>query len=653
MKKKMWTVTPWFLVFTITILGMALYSIRWNIYIFFMEMAVALFSILVVFLGLRRSQSYVSKVVKNAVNRLDGKDKKYLQEFPIPILVAGAAGDVVWFNNQFKAQLCNGRDATGDFVKQYIPNTTIDYIAASDGADVIYGDRRYTVIGSKLEASYILYFIDDTYYKETAEEYVMSRPVVATVVFDNYAEFERDMDDEQNAFVTVTVENVIQKWAAKHNALLKKLSSGRFIIIFEEREVEKLIENKFSILQEVRDIKIEGVGRAPTISMGIGRGGDSFKKCDLWSRDALEMSLGRGGDQVAIKNNDSYQFFGGVSSAVETVDKVRTRVIAGSLTEHIKASNHILIMGHKNSDLDCVGAAVGLWSSITKSLKKPCHVVVRKNQSLALPLIESMEKAGCGNMFMEPEEALSALNNNTLLIIVDTHSPSFIEEADIYERCENVVVIDHHRMMVNHISNALVFFHEPYASSASEMATELIQYMGDSNLTRLEAEALLSGITLDTKNFVLKTGVRTFEAAAYLRKKGANTVEVKRLFSNSLNTYKSKYQLVSQAEIFHNCAIACAESIIDDIRVTAAQAADELLSINNVQASFVIFKIDNVINISARSLGDINVQIMMEKLGGGGHQTMAGAQMPDATVEQAREQLVKIIEDSVENSGIK
>lgn len=653
MKRKIWTVTPWFLVFTVSILGMALYSIRWNIYIFFIEMAVALFSIFIVLLGLKRSQSYLSRVVKNAVNRLDGKDREYLNEFPIPVLVAGSDGDVVWFNDQFKVQLCNGRDATGDFLKQYIPNTTLEYVLSSDGADVIYGDRRYTVIGSKLEDSFIFYFIDDTYYKETAEEYVMSRPVVATVVFDNYAEFERDMDDEQNAFITVTVENVIQKWAAKYNALLKKLSSGRFIVILEEREVEKLIEDKFSILQEVRDIKIEGAGRAPTISIGLGRGGDSFKKCDLWSRDALEMALGRGGDQVAIKTDDAYQFFGGVSSAVETVDKVRTRVIAGTLTEHIKASGHILIMGHKNSDLDCVGSAVGLWSSITKSLKKPCHVVVRREQSLALPLIESMEKAGCGNMFMEPEEALSALNNNTLLIIVDTHSPSFIEEPAIYEQCNNVVVIDHHRMMVNHISNSLVFFHEPYASSASEMTTELIQYMGDSDLTRLEAEALLSGITLDTKNFVLRTGVRTFEAAAYLRKKGANTVEVKRLFSNSLNTYKSKYQLVSQAEIFHNCAIACAESVINDIRVTAAQAADELLSISNVQASFVIFKVDDIINISARSLGDINVQVMMEKLGGGGHQTMAGAQLPDATVEQAREQLVKIIEDSVGDGGIK
>lgn len=648
MKRKLWTVTPFFLIFTISILGMAIYSIRWNIYIFAAEMAVALISILVVFLGLKRFQAYMSKVVKNAVQGIDPENREYLESFPMPIVIAGSQGDVVWFNTGFKNQLCRGRDATGDFIKQYIPNTSVEHILASDGTDVIYGDRRYTVLGCKAEETVILYFIDDTYYKETAEEFMQTRPAVVTVVFDNNVEFERDTDNEQNAYVMVSVENAIQKWAAKNNGLYKKLSSGRYLIILEERAVEELVAEKFPILKEIRELKLDTTMREPTISIGVGRGGSNFKECDSWSRSALEMALGRGGDQVAIKNHDTYQFFGGVSGAYEKVDKVRTRVIAGSLSQHIKASDHILIMGHKNSDLDCIGAAIGLWSSITKDLQKPAHVVVRRDQSLAMPLIECMEKAGSGNMFMEPQEAVSAFTDKTLLIVVDTHSPGFLEEPRLYEKCKNVVVIDHHRMMVNHITNSLVFFHEPYASSTAEMATELIQYMGDRGLTRLEAEALLAGITLDTKNFVLKTGVRTFEAAAYLKKRGADTVEVKRLFSNSLDTYKSKYQLVSQAEIFNNCAIACADgnSSNEELRVTAAQAADELLSIHSVQASFVIFKVDNIINISARSLGDINVQVIMEKMGGGGHQTMAGAQLPDINMAQARETLVKIIEEA-------
>jgi len=443
----------------------------------------------------------------------------------------------------------------------------------------------------------------------------------------------------------VSVENAIQKWALKSRGLFKKISGEKYLILFEERALSELITGKFSILQEIKVLKpLQGM-LEPTISIGIGRGGASFKECDAWSRSALEMALGRGGDQVALKTGDSYQFFGGVSGGIEKADKVRTRVIASSLGEHIKASDQILIMGHKNSDLDCLGAAIGLYSSITKDLKKPAHVVLRRRQTLAGTLVEGMEKDGGGNMFMEPEEALLACTDKTLLIVVDTHSPGFLEEPKLYKSCKRIVVIDHHRMMVNHISGALVFFHEPHASSTAEMTTELIQYMGDKGLTRLEAEALLAGITLDTKNFVLKTGVRTFEAAAYLRKKGANTVEVKRMFSNSLDRYKTKYQIVSQAEIFQNYAIACVdeEYIDENIRILAAQAADELLSIHNVQASVVLYKADGAVNISARSLGDINVQVIMEALDGGGHQTMAATQMQDVSLAQARESLLKVI----------
>lgn len=648
MKRKRWTVTPIFFVFTIAIFAMAAFSSRWNVYVFATEMAIAVTSVIVVFWGLSRFRNYTNKVVRRAAKGLDASNRDYMESFPIPIVVSGLEEDVVWYNSKFKNSICNGRDATGDFIKQYIPNTTLNHILSSDGADVIYGDRRYTVLGCQLEEATILYFIDDTYYKDTAEEYIKSRPAVATVVFDNYVEFENDMDDQQNAYIKVSVENAVQKWAVDNNGLFKKISGGRYLVVLEERAIEQLIAGKFAILQEIKDMKkVESITREPTISIGIGRNGKTFKECDLWSRSALEMALGRGGDQVAIKANGAYQFFGGVSSAVEKVNKVRTRVIASSLTEHIHASDHVMIMGHKNSDLDCVGTAIGLWSSITKDLKKPAHVVVCKEQSLAKPLIYSMEKDGSGNMFMEPKEALSSFTDKTLLIIVDTHTPSFLESLELYEKAKRVVVIDHHRMMVNHISNALVFFHEPYASSTAEMATELIQYMGDKGLTRLEAEALLAGITLDTKNFVLKTGVRTFEAAAYLRKKGADTVEVKRMFSNSLDTYKTKYQLISQAEIFHNCAIACADDSAEDIRVSAAQAADELLSIHSVQASFVLYNIDGEINISARSLGAVNVQVMMEELGGGGHNTMAGAQLPGIGLDQARETLVKVIEKTV------
>ena len=355
------------------------------------------------------------------------------------------------------------------------------------------------------------------------------------------------------------------------------------------------------------------------------------------------MALGRGGDQAAIKKNDSYKFFGGVSKGVEKRDKVKTRVIAATLTNHIDNSSNVIIMGHRFSDLDSVGSCIGMWSAVVKGLNKNAYILINRQQTLAKSLVASFEKAGFDSIFKTEDEALDLLDEHSLLIIVDTHNPNFVESKEVYERCDRVVVIDHHRMMVNHIDKALVFFHEPYASSASEMTAELVQYLGHNSLSRLESEALLSGIMLDTKNFVLRTGVRTFEAAAYLKSNGADTVEVKRLFSNSIDTYKVKYKLVSEAEIFNYCAIASADEDIPDIRIASAQAADELLGIENVKASFVIYKTGKTVNISARSLGDMNVQVIMEQLGGGGHQMMAACQLENTGIAEARERLVEII----------
>lgn len=644
MKRKIWTITPYFLAFSAVILCMAIYSIRWNIYIFIAEMIVAVATIVFVYFNLKYFEKYINKVVHGVLNGIKGVNVDYLEKFNIPVVVAGNKGDIVWYNKHFKTELCNGRSAEGDFISQYISNIPMEDILDKDGVDVAYCDKRYTVLAYSVENGAVLYFIDDTYYKQTAEEYKNSRPAIAMIAFDNWEEFERDGEDDQSSHVLVSVENALQKWAAKYNGMFKKLMNGKYLVVLEERNIKLLIDEKFSILKEIRSMKFN-VLREATISIGIGRGASGFRECDLWARKALDMALGRGGDQAAVKDSDTYQFFGGVSKGVEKLDKVRTRVIATTLTEHIRNSDHVLIMGHRFSDLDCVGASVGLWSAVTKGLSKPSHVVLKKEQSLALPLIDAIESAGSGNMFMRPEEALNVLSDKTLLIIVDTHSPSFVESEELYQKAKNVVVIDHHRMMVNHISNSLVFFHEPYASSASEMATELVQYMSEDALNSLEAEALLAGITLDTKNFVLKTGVRTFEAAAYLRQKGADTIVVKRLFSNSIDTYKAKYKLVSDAEIFNKCAIACADEKYQDVRVTAAQAADELLCIQGVKASFVLFKEDNAVNISARSLGDINVQVIMEKLDGGGHQTMAGAQIKNSSLSEAREKLINIIKD--------
>ena len=311
-------------------------------------------------------------------------------------------------------------------------------------------------------------------------------------------------------------------------------------------------------------------------------------------------------------------------------------------------------MGHVNSDLDSVGSAIGVWAAVTKGLQKRASVVIDRNRSMASGLIGMFDNLPeYENLFVSPQEALEMCTPRSLLIVVDTHSTNFVESQDVLQAIPRVVVIDHHRMMVTHIKDSLIFYHEPYASSASEMVSELVQYMNASSINTREATAMLAGIMLDTKNFVLKTGVRTFEASAYLKRRGADTVEVKKLFANSLDTYKERSQLVAGAEVYKNCAIACSNWEFPNVRIAAAQAADELLSIQNVRASFVIFRAGNEIGISARSLGDVNVQILLEEFGGGGHLNMAGAQVKNSSTGEVRKALLRVLDQKLAQASKK
>lgn len=640
--KRVWKISPFFLIIDILLFLMAFISVFYDIRIFYVEIGIAIISTLLFIIGALKFNNYVNSAVKSAELAFTGKNKNSLEKLPFPSVVVGKNSDIVWFNTYFGSSIAQKKDYTGESISEFIDGKSIEKFREKNMADIKYNGFRYTVFGIPADEFTILCFLEDTYYKEVSSEYIKSRPAVAIIMFDNREEFERECIDGEDAQIVAKVESTLQKWAASTTGFFKKLNGDRYMVIMEERHVKKFINEKFKILEEIRNIKLNDTTWA-TISVGLGRNGRTLKECEFWARRALDMALGRGGDQVVIKSFEKYKFFGGVSRGFEKRSKVRTRVIATALSEHIKSSDRVLIMGHKFSDLDSVGASIGMWSAVTKGQNKEAYVVVNKKETLALSLVESIEKKNTFNMFLSPEDAIDKITDKTLLIIVDTHSDSFIESKEIYKKCDKVVVIDHHRMMVNHINNALVFYHEPYASSASEMVTELVQYLSDNVLTRIEAESLLAGIMLDTKNFVLKTGSRTFDAASYLRRRGADTVEVKRMFSNSIDTYKVKYQLVSGAEIFNNCAIACAEEGTKDIRVASAQAADELLSIQGVSASFVIYPSDGEINISARSLGDVNVQLIMEKMGGGGHQTMAGVQLKNVTIEYAREKLVEII----------
>ncbi len=383
-----------------------------------------------------------------------------------------------------------------------------------------------------------------------------------------------------------------------------------------------------------------------TLSIGIGRGEKTLAQSEASARQALDMALGRGGDQAAVKTGTLYEFYGGVSKGVEKRTKVKSRMVANALSELIANADKVLIMGHKFGDLDCVGASVGMATAVRSEGKK-AFIVVDQEKNLSKALIDMVISDEANrNLFIDPDEALFTITPHTLLIVCDTHTRNLVESQQVYERCKTVVVIDHHRKMVNHIDNAVIFYHEPYASSASEMVTELIQYMGEKcEITPVVAQALLAGIMLDTRSFAMRTGVRTFEAAAYLRRSGADTVVVRKMFSNSMDSYQRKSRIVANAQIYRNCAVAQSDFSSEDMRVIAPQAADELLSIDGVDASFVIYENGGVIYISARSMGIINVQLIMEKMGGGGHQTMAATQLKDVEMEKAKQILFESIDD--------
>ena len=637
-------ITPLLLVMVILMFVMSFASLWWNHYVFVAEIVASIAALAVVIIGILNMKRYLGRVIFDAVHSSDDISIERINAISVAAAVIGSDNEIVLVNDLFKKQISGEKDPTGDNIEDYLTNKNPVTIYEDNGTDTFVNNKWYIAFAVRAGESSVVYFIDDNTYKSNSDEYILSRPVVGLIAFDNKEELEREAEEGEASRITVLVEKAIAKWISGTTGFYKRMSGGRYLVMFEERFVRQFIDEKFKILEEIRAIEIND-RMCATVSIGIGRGGTTVKECEQWARQALDMALGRGGDQVAVKKNEVYQFFGGLSKGIEKRDKVRTRVIAATLTNHVNNCSNVIIMGHRYSDLDSVGACIGMWSAMVKGLHRNAYIVIDRQQTLAKPLVTSFEKAGFDSIFKTENEALDIIDDHTLLIIVDTHSPNFVESKTIYERCKTVVVIDHHRMMVNHIDNAVVFYHEPYASSACEMTAELIQYLGDYSLSRLESEALLSGIMLDTKNFVLRTGVRTFEAAAFLKSKGADTVEVKRLFSNSIDTYKVKYKLVSEAEIFNYCAIAFADNPTPDIRIASAQAADELLGIENVKASFVMYKTNKTVNISARSLGDMNVQVIMEALGGGGHQTMAACQLENTSIAEARERLLSIIND--------
>ena len=582
-------------------------------------------------------------------DELESKMHMSVHSFPMSAVIIDSAGRIVWTNGKFTEEFPECCEY-GMELSNITDVPPADFFT-DDGITVRYKDSVYKVFAripdeDEAKELTLLFFKNITDITALETEKKLSQPVVILFMVDGYEELISGCLESEKAHVSVQIDKLLEDFAGQTTGVLRKNASDRFIAVIEERHLQEILRNKVEILDKAREIFVNDRLNV-TMSIGIGRTGKTLKESEQFARQALEMALGRGGDQAAVKTDNGFEFYGGVSKGVERHTKVKTRIIANSLLELVDNADKIFIMGHKYSDLDSVGSSVGLTCAI-RNLGKSAWAVCDYNTSLAKVLIDRFHHVdGEEPLFTEPADAMEELTDNSLLIICDTHNPLIIESKELYEKAKKVVVIDHHRKMVNYIDNAVIFHHEPYASSASEMVTELIQYFGEAGKLRaVQAECLLAGIMLDTKNFVMKTGVRTFEAAAVLRKMGADTITVKKMFSSSIDSYKRKTQIVAEAEIYRKCAIAPCDFYADDLRIVAPQAADELLTIKNVDASFVLFKtMSNEISISARSMGNLNVQLIMEALGGGGHQTMAGAQLKDVTVNEALDTLKKSIDD--------
>ncbi len=582
--------------------------------------------------------------IKNFLNKNSGD---ILEVIPMPVVVVKAVNlnDVLFYNESFKTCFLDKGRCVNVGVSELFPKETSESLIEKGTVDFQIDDEKYKVYAKVFYGFLVLYFNDETAIRDLNHKYLNSRLCVGYALIDNKDEIKQCLSDEEVLRVFGTAQNVLQKWITLTGGAFEKIGTGKYVILFEEKNLKALVKDKFKILEKIHEIKFDDQ-KCVTVSIGISRAASSLEESKTGAKNALDMALGRGGDQVAIKNKVSYEFFGGASGGIEKRSKVRTRVFARALMEKIESADLVFIMGHKFSDFDSIGAAVALRGICYRNLKKKCYVVVNKNQSLSWPLIKYLEENDNSGIFISPQQALGMVTPNSLLLVVDTHSTKFIEDSKLYEKSKNVAVIDHHRLSVDKISNAVIFFHEPFASSTCEMVTEMVQYMNAGAIKRIEAEALLAGIMLDTKNFSVKTGIRTFEAAAYLKKQGTDNYKVKKLFANSMESYKIKGKVIENTEVIKGCAISHLDYPKENVKVVCAQAADELLGIKDIQASFVIFMEQNTINVCARSMGKINVQVIMEALGGGGHQTIAATQINGETFESVKKKLIKEIEEN-------
>ena len=573
------------------------------------------------------------------------KTKFSLEPLSQPVVLLSGE-TVLWYNDQFRQRMLGGQDLLVSRVQKVIPGLDLQQARTQEGqqltlADGVWSAHSSTVPGDA-ETMTLVVFNEETALRRVEAEYKASRPGYLVFLVDGYDDVFSDMLDSERARLLEGINRVLEEMIGRGTGFLRRVPSGRDIAVVEERQLEQFAKRSYDVLDKIRALD-PSVNLS--LSIGIGRGAKTLREAQDMAVQALDMAQGRGGDQAAEMTPDGFTFYGGVSHGVEKRSKVRSRIVADQLVKLIKEADHVVIMGHRMSDLDAIGSAEGVLR-ICKICDVPAVIAVRRDATLASSLINALVAAGQEDDFIDPKGALPIISKRTLCIVVDTYQVNLVESKEILEKCGKVAVIDHHRKGVGFIENPALVCHEPYSSSASELVTELLQYVGerDDKPNRVEAEGLLAGIMLDTRDFTLHTGVRTFEAAAALRRYGAETERVRQLFDVTMVEYNAKADLVEAAQMYKNCAVSVSGEVPPEARVAIAQAANDLLTIQNVEASFVAVQVGTGVNISARSLGAVNVQVIMESLGGGGHQTMAAAQLKHITPEAARARIQTAID---------
>ena len=617
----------------------------------------AVAALLVWYVSRRRSkdmQQQMRQYVERISGGADTAKSSNMLFAPMPMMVFNpGSDDVLWANDLFMELPDVGQDIFESRVGQVVPNFETHWLL--EGKPEYPGlydwnGRRYRIFGclSKPEEDGRLGVLATTYWMDVTDlehmraTLAQTRPVVAIVMIDNYEDLMSACPEGKRSAVRAAVEEKMDQWRGD-GVLMMKYDRDRYLMVFTEQRYEALAEGRFSILDEVRTVQAaEGV--CATISIGVGREAGSYDALMKNASLALEMALSRGGDQAVVKDRMNFEFYGGRAKATEKRTKVKSRVMANALGDLMDDTEHVYIMGHQYADMDTLGAAAGICAVARKRGKTARIVLDTENNSVGPMLRKIRQLPEYKDVFIGGNDAFLRVQPDTLLVVVDTNRPASVESEPLLESCNRVAVIDHHRRGSSYIEKMALNYHEPYASSASELVTELLQYLLEpGDLLKTEAEALLAGIVLDTKNFTNRTGGRTFEAAAYLRRAGADTQDVQRMFQSDLESMIARYAIIRQAVLYReDLAVAAINETCE--RVTAAKAADELLTLSGVQASFVFYPKDDGVYISARSLGEVNVQVIVEALGGGGNSTSAGGQLPDVTVEDVRRKLKEAID---------